>query len=280
MRLISIGDKIAPGKYLFHSRFQRAINYISDGALLTCLLPDFGGGPSHLVLDELPFDDSPVEIKPHQVTIGKNCFSREGIDVFDSKIIFSGVKLKILNSHLVHFRQAIQQYAPMGSLVFMIASERCKPAESAFEQALQKRLQTALDAFQAEKWLEAVQRLKGSGSGLTPAGDDFIAGWLLGVNLLDQAGSLRARERINLVYSAGLGENIFSNHYLALAREGRGVAAVKNLIDVLGAESAAAIDPAVARIARMGSTSGIDMAVGLWMTLSKNSGSCAGQGKT
>lgn len=270
MRLFSIGDKVAPGTYQFHSRFQRAINYVLDGALLTCLLPELGSGPSHLVFKELPADDFPIEIRPQQIIFGNDQVSREGVPVFDSRITFSVEKLKVLNANLDTFWQTIQHHAPIESLAFITSPKRSRPLKTAFQRALEERLLAGFAAFQRDDWQEAVRLLKGSGSGLTPAGDDFIAGWILGLHLLDQAGSSRAKKQMALVYSAAQGENIFSNHYLALAREGRGVAAVKSLVNALGGESSSLIDRAVALMAQMGNTSGIDMAVGLWMALSKD----------
>ncbi len=270
MRLFSIGDKVAPGIYQCHSRFQRAINYLSDGALLTCLLPELGSGPSHLVLKELPVDDSPIEIKPQQIIFGNDQIPRKGVPVFDSNITFSAEKLKMLYTNLDLFRQSIQHHAPIESLAFITAPKRSKPCKTTFQRAVEERQLAGFDAFQRDDWQEAVRLLKGSGSGLTPAGDDFIAGWILGLHLLSQAGRSQAKKRMALVYTAAQGENLFSNHYLSLAWEGRGVAAVKNLVTALGGGSFTMIDHAVGLMAHMGSTSGIDMAVGLWMTLLKD----------
>ena len=60
------------------------------------------------------------------------------------------------------------------------------------------------------KLLEGIRYLRGCGFGLTPAGDDFIAGLLVGLNLLPKLRGQNLQPAMDAIFRAAQGDNIFS----------------------------------------------------------------------
>ena len=99
--------------------------------------------------------------------------------------------------------------------------------------------------------------LLGRGPGLTPAGDDVLAGWLLAVH---HDADLRATPAAVLATAATV-TTALSAALLREAEAGRGVPAAVALADALGGHGEVA--PALARLLRVGHTSGAALALGL-----------------
>jgi len=102
-------------------------------------------------------------------------------------------------------------------------------------------------------------RLVGAGPGTTPTGDDVIAGVLAGLALLGE-------RRAAAIVAAGLPRllgrtTLASRHYLAAAVDGRFGEHVQELLSAASGRSAPL--RAVARAARWGGSSGIDLLAGV-----------------
>ena len=102
--------------------------------------------------------------------------------------------------------------------------------------------------------------LLGRGPGLTPAGDDVLAGWLLAVHHHAAARDVL----LPVVAAARHATTALSATLLEEAAAGRGVPAALAVADALaGHGSAADLDAAVDRLLRVGHTSGTALAHGL-----------------
>ena len=105
----------------------------------------------------------------------------------------------------------------------------------------------------------AAAGLVGRGAGLTPAGDDVLAGLLLVAS-----SAARPSEQVRLVRIAReAATHKVSRAYLASAARGRSLAAVHDLIDAGVAGETGRARAARARLARIGHSSGLDLAYGV-----------------
>jgi len=111
---------------------------------------------------------------------------------------------------------------------------------------------------------DAVARLIGLGDGLTPAGDDFLIGFLAG---LWSAAPVRARDA-----RAAVGETVAANaartgtisrHYLEAAIDGEVSAPLARLAAVIGGGDAAGAEEAAAAALSVGASSGAAASYGL-----------------
>jgi len=105
----------------------------------------------------------------------------------------------------------------------------------------------------------AAAGLVGRGAGLTPAGDDVLAGLLLVAR--SAAGPPEQARLVRIARGAATHE--VSRAYLASAARGRSLAAVHELIDAGAAGEAGRARAARARLARIGHSSGLDLAYGV-----------------
>jgi len=118
--------------------------------------------------------------------------------------------------------------------------------------------------------------LKGCGLGLTPSGDDFIAGLVIGLHLLQQMQNRDYQAVADAVANAARGNNIFSNTFLDLARQGLLFGRMKDLILALAnagpnatvRENRRSLETAAARLLAIGECSGADLGTGFFMTVS------------
>jgi hypothetical protein len=115
--------------------------------------------------------------------------------------------------------------------------------------------------------LQGIRQLKGCGLGLTPAGDDFIAGFLIGLHLLQKLRGTDAQPTADAIFRAARGKNIFSNTFLDLARQGLLLGYLKDLLVALVSGSEASVRRSSRKLFTVGETSGADLATGLFMTL-------------
>jgi hypothetical protein len=105
----------------------------------------------------------------------------------------------------------------------------------------------------------AAARLAGRGAGLTPAGDDVLAGLLLvGRSAAGPGGQTRL---LRIAHAAA--SNEIARAYLTAAARGSSLAAVHDLINAGVARDALRARAARGRLARVGHTSGLDLAYGV-----------------
>ncbi len=120
--------------------------------------------------------------------------------------------------------------------------------------------------------LEGVSMLKGCGAGLTPSGDDFIAGMLIGLHLVQQLCQRELRPVIDTIFRAATGNNIFSNTFLDLASRGLLFEKMKKLIVAILGDESDAVRVAAMDLFAIGATSGADLGTGFLMTLLEENG--------
>lgn len=162
-------------------------------------------------------------------------------------------------------------------------------AFTALLQSSATRLSPAFDVHSIAAALHAVERLIGLGPGLTPAGDDFLCGFLIArralahrderdLLFLDDFGwalrnLLRQTNEISAAFLASAADGRFSAALVAFARA---VGAITDSIDgpaSVSAESADALSAAVSTLCSIGHGSGLDAAEGFLYGLSTEGGS-------
>ena len=127
-----------------------------------------------------------------------------------------------------------------------------------------------MDQILHGKLLAGTRQLKGCGLGLTPAGDDFIAGLLIGLDVLQKLHGLNLQPTIEAVYRAAKGDNLFSNTFLDLARRGLLFGRMKDMLVALTSGNRDSVHRAAEALFTVGETSGADLTTGLFLTLEGN----------
>jgi len=282
MRVASIGDRVHEGSYRVHSRFAQVVNCSDGRRLVTVVAPGIGMGPI----------DGPIKMGPINIVIeGLACTSLHTLRVnrksvwLDSRrydcstahTYHSGIDLEpwdpeTFGKNLVFFAEQLAIHAPRKSLAFLLDSGRDVHFRGGFEGAFIKHAGDCVGEIFGGNLLGGIGKLKGCGFGLTPSGDDFIAGLLCGLNVLERAYGWDLSRSRECVYEAARSGNLLADVFLGLARDGRVCQATKCLLAALLQAGSGEIRRSTAELCRMGQTSGADFATGFLMTLRNGNG--------
>ena len=133
-------------------------------------------------------------------------------------------------------------------------------ARSALRDALYRgRVQSATEAFYAHDLPQAASALSGLGPGLTPAGDDALAGALLSARVLwGEAAEPSLRAAL-----AHAETGLISRSFLEWAAAGQVVAPVHELLHAASKRDRTGAERAVTQLGGIGASSGADLAFGL-----------------
>jgi hypothetical protein len=163
--------------------------------------------------------------------------------------------------------ESLKEAAPPKSLAFLLDGKRRKSFRVGFERAFAEQITHGVHQVFHGRLLQGIRRLKGCGFGLTPAGDDFIAGFLIGLHFAQKLRGGKVQRTADVVLRAARGKNIFSNTFLDLARRGLLFGHMKHLLLALVSGNKTSVRMATRKLFRIGETSGADLATGLFMTL-------------
>jgi len=243
---MTIGDLVEEGTYPFHSRFKRAVNFTDGRRLISVVDETIGDGPLNIVL---PGFEPGTSHDPLQIRTGTVVF--EGREYPVTSRYSSVIPGKPRNLSRFDITTA-----PPKSLAFLIDETRERNFRAGFERGFVQHVKQCVHQIFHGDRLAGIRQLKGTGLGLTPSGDDFIAGHLIGLNLRG--------EPTDEVFEAARSENIFSNTFLDLARQGRISGRMKNLI--LALMTGRGIRECTEQLFAVGGTSGADLVTGFYMT--------------
>jgi Protein of unknown function (DUF2877) len=246
-----------------HSVFASACNFIFKDQLLTLVSPRSGSGPTALLLqDAAPcsmerlFDVGEIasmqlsELRSRRVVLrlAHGSLWRQPI----ARPLLASLDIE---TNLAIARDRLAQRPRPTSVI----DDRAVPVVHALVSATR-----TLDREDAI--LRLVERLVGWGEGLTPAGDDFLVGWLAA---LDALANTPERQRFHAVVAPALARlaartTPIAAHFLRLAATGDYVEALECVRDAVLCESdRIRVRRAVDATLDIGATSGADMLSGL-----------------
>jgi hypothetical protein len=284
----SFGDRIELGVYPCHSRFGRVVNFSGPEALVSLVSEEVGPGPTHIVLAgdfralAEGFGDTLVIGRDF---VSSGCY-RWGLDPdrryrseLDGPWAQAGAGATIqakLGGNLGALRSALALAAPPKSLPFLLEAdgELAGGFDSPTEREMAARFRSGLDEFARGRPLEGAARLRGLGFGLTPSGDDFLLGYLSGLQAWKALGLGEGSGLAEALFLASLGENPFTNTALRAARAGSFPGHVKRLLEALVMGGELETREATLGLLSHGETSGADFAAGLWTALQERTDRC------
>jgi hypothetical protein len=272
MTLVSIGDEIEEGTYPFHSRFHRAVNFRHGDLLISVVNEEIGPGPLNIVvrdLDEGPTCNrvGPLEVGADKVVFGNRRFRFTDNHYYRSTFALNACNPRIFEHNLSVFGEQLRTTSPAKSLAFLLDEERARNFRSGFERAFVDRIRCGVRQVMDGDLLDGVRSLKGCGLGLTPSGDDFIAGLLIGLNLLHQLRGRDYRKTADAIFRTAKAGSVFSNSFLDLARRGLLFGRMKGLILALLHDSEEAVRESTRKLLAIGASSGADLGTGFFLTI-------------
>ena len=265
-----------------HSVFRRVANYTNESHLVSLVDDSIGAGPLNIVLKS-KLTHWPQHIKIEENTIR---FDNETVDSTDAPVFDSKIPLppftdtsKLLLPGIQVLKDILCVNAPIKSLVFLLDPDRLNDFQSSddfqsrFDLAYVRRMSRAADTWQTGAFLMAVTMMKGCGFGLTPSGDDFIAGLLTALHLIQVHHKINLDPLIEKLLSTAIGTNRLSNAFMESAAKGRLDSSQQHLIHALIYEKHEKLEISARKILDSGETSGADWITGLIFVLEKRVGS-------
>jgi hypothetical protein len=272
MTLVSIGDQVGEGTYPFHSRFRRVVNFRCGSQLVSLVDEEIGDGPQNIVIrdfdvEQIPGEAAPLMIRAKTVGLGSHRFSFSDDDYYCSTVPLDNWDPFLFNLNLSVFEKELRAVSPAKSLAFLLDENRIMNFRPGFERAFTDQIRRGVHRIRNGHMLDGVRTLRGCGLGLTPSGDDFIAGLLIGLNLLQQLHGRNHQKLADEVFRAAKAGNVFSNSFLDLARRGLLFGRMKNLVHALLHEGEDAVRKSAAKLLAIGGTSGADLGTGFLLTV-------------
>jgi hypothetical protein len=264
----SIGDRLTAGEYRVHSRFSSAINFLCGQRFAAVVDEKTGAGPLNIVIGEIDLANI------RSLRIGEDCLWLDNREICYSRCLRYSSLISLRKgfdpekflSNLSVLEGVLQSYSSPRSLAFLISPFRKKYLATPSELEFAKRIEQGVHTFFHGEWLDGIKMIRGLGFGLTPSGDDFIAGMLIAMNLSSLISNRESAWLIEKCYDAAIGENLLSNMFLYCARRGWLSAKQKKSVDALLYHDSIAVEESARSLLAIGDTSGADWATGFLMT--------------
>lgn len=274
MRLLSIGDQVEAGIYRFHSRFNRAVNFVHGRRLVSVVDEEIGEGPLSIVLQDLPGATvrpatGPLEVRARSVVFQERELPFTRAQRYRSTLPRARGSVPRFRRNLACFGELLRTRAPPDSLAFLLDDAPARASTSGFHRALAARMRRSVAALLRGDRRAGLRGLRGCGAGLTPSGDDFLAGHLIALHLLQLRRARRTRPAPSSVLPVARSDNPFTATFLDLAARGLLFGRMKNLIQALRRGDEATVADASAKLFAIGGTSGADLGTGFFMTLNQ-----------
>ncbi len=303
MEILSFGDLVQSGSYDVHSRFRRVVNMVGGRRFVSLVTPGVDAGPLNIVVRGLdPGSVRHIQVEADVSGVYEEADAgreHEGADVsgergscravildgrrieadagrtYDSTLPPATCDLPRFRDNLRLFGTILVELAPPESLAYLIDPGKLSGFRQGFERGLADHVRHCVrDIFHGDT-LRGVSRLKGCGVGLTPSGDDFLAGLLIATHLSDPARTHAIAELRARIFESARTSNVLSATFLYLAECGRVTSGMKELAVSLSTGTPHGVRRCAEHIVSVGATSGADTGVGLYLTLRSGFGRSA-----
>ncbi|MCC7352353.1 MAG: DUF2877 domain-containing protein [Anaerolineae bacterium] len=265
--------------------FRSACNLLAaDGSVVTVVTRAVGDGPLSIVVDGeegLPTCQAgaPVVGNGRALDVGGAWqVNLAGAAVWEPTPdyrVFRRLTTNDLIAVLSHLGDLLAAYAPSESLATLRSSRSQDDRLLPYHRRAQKYIASLLVAYDAGE-LEGISGsaagLVGLGPGLTPAGDDWLAGWLVG--LRTRGAFLFAEDKLGvtdvakaILHAAEDRTHVLSLALLRAAAAGEVNAHWHALLPAIAERDVPAVEVAAAGVMKYGETSGSDMLAGFLSAL-------------
>jgi len=268
--LLSIGDRVREGMYSVHSRFDHAVNFVARGRLVSIVSDAVGPGPANIVVRgsarRFCGEADRLRIRRGSITLTPRSHATRRIAVYRSGLGPDPMS----SSRFARNFQSLEKWVPRFSNPWnflQLLVPHPAPALDALSRAFARRIRAGAKDVLAglddlPRLRRGAKRLAGCGFGLTPGGDDFLAGAMLALHLAARLTGKDYRSAIATIHAASKTKHKLSAHFLGLARDGFVAEQMKNLITALLGGTARDVRSAARRVLALGETSGADLTAG------------------
>jgi hypothetical protein len=256
-----------------HSVFDRVINIDpGDGRLLTLAHRDSDDAPDTVVVDLDSWRRYAVapateaELSARRIVVGRGpCITLDHARPWHARLADYAHDERKLRANLPLAADYLARHGAGLGIGRSAGADpsRVEAAMIAEFRAIVDGLFRALSRGDEPLALANVERLLGLGTGLTPSGDDVLLGLLAALNVPDSPQQAWRRIGARVVDGAGERTHLVSGAALRHAANGRVRASIASLCRALMYETPRSVLKALARVMRIGSGSGAEIAFGV-----------------
>jgi len=244
--------------------FKRSIDFLAGEEIIALVTPELLNGPFHMVVDSIPSDRLPP--------VCPVWWDEKGLNI-DRWLLRMPLPLVLWNPRPYWEDLTLndESLKVLFASAFMEAESRKKGSPFidlllGHEMSVLDALGQATAAFEPEAMRIAALPLAGLGPGLTPSGDDFLAGVMLGLHAQPLVEDFKASLCGSLFKAAEGRTTRLSMAFLKAARDGMADERWHRLLAALNSGKKEAIVIAARTVLNYGETSGLDMVCGfLWL---------------
>ena len=270
LELLSIGDLVEPGTYDYLNGFRRVANFTDGRRIVTLAFPGVDPGPLNIVMRGFdPEVVKHVRVEPYAVFVDDVRVEFSDDDIYISSILLLRRDIAEFRRILALFGSYLLELAPPESLVVLLEGKRARAQRPGFQRNLAEHIRNCTRDILYWNRQRGISRLRGAGVGFTPAGDDFIAGFLMGLVTLERMGlGDWSDERERVVEWTGLSRlDVLEVAFLSCAAGGFTFESMRELIVALDFGPADYVRTWTESLLAIGATSGADLGVGFYMTV-------------
>lgn len=272
-----------------HSIFDRSCNLLIDGKLIGLVISDFKNSPNNIVLSDWKnnfYLGSLVKINRSEILISPDLtIDISLVNIWNPDFFLENKNWKIAAKNLKKIIRSVSKetknkYNKKSSFLKVILQEKLQDEiEIQFSQKILPFLKEFFSENYSEKNLaNNINDLIGLGPGLTPSGDDFLAG-IVGVfncflksnsnNIIKNQTTI-LNQTINLAINNSQ-TTIISNTLLKSALQGWFCEIVQEFLLILGDELSndLALKQATEAVIAIGHNSGLDILAGIYVAFMK-----------
>ena len=273
-RKLCIGDDLPSGTFIPHSRFETVVNFVNDQNLIVYITSNRDLLASNAIfLPGVLLDETTIlTISNDTIKINDLYFKRYLMDIYDSTFHFEDVDFTVFESSLVQILSNYSDLFPEKSLIFLLNPENEKFFTSGFDQHFMCNAKKSCELILAGEIVKGIENIRGTGYGLTPSGDDFIAGFFLGLHFNECKFKIDLSELREKIYHAAAGKNLLTNSFLKNAVNKKYFRPLKNVLLLLCEMTNFSFPDALNALLLMGATSGADLLTGYIYSIKHKAG--------
>ena len=142
-------------------------------------------GPRNIVIRGVDLGGmNRLEITGDTVVVDGVSLSLTAADRYCSRLPDIRPPVSIRDSSIGLFQSILMDEGPEQSLLFLMDPRRLACFKKGFQREMTRGFLEGIEAMKSGDFFSGVSRVRGLGFGLTPAGDDFLAGLLWGLYLV------------------------------------------------------------------------------------------------
>lgn len=256
-----------------HSVFDQSCNLLIADQLVGLVAPKLGNSPYNIILDCIDFENfevgMSVKIHDRKIFIGADLvIDLASVAIWDPKILAKNFDWRVAIVNLEELMKSMPELTK--SIV----------GKDEMEIYLAKKIENFSaelfsENFSAENFSTSADNLIGLGSGLTPSGDDFLAGVVGIFHNFSQSNEIKSITKIldQTIISAlkNSKTNMISKALLTAALQGWFAEKITNFLLVLGDKKSSDSQKknAINQVLSIGHSSGADMLAGICVAFAK-----------